>query len=126
MSITIMQSTGTGAIGKMQIIINGEKVAAIAEEESLEIEIPNEVSILKVRRFGVRSNEIEVRDGDVLEIKYKRWHLMLLPLVIVFIIITISFPELSYTSTVLPISVLFLIVAFGPKAYYIQHANIDD
>lgn len=126
MSITIRRSTDTGATGKMQVIINGEKVAAIDEGESLEVEIPNEVSILKVRRFGVRSNEIEVRDGDVLEIKYKRWHLILLPLVIVFIILIISFPELPYTSTILPISVLFLIATFVPKAYYIQHISIED
>lgn len=126
MSITIRRSTDTGATGKMQVIINGEKVAAIDEGESLEVEIPNEVSILKVRRFGVRSNEIEVRDGDVLEIKYKRWHLILLPLVIVFIILIISFPELPYTSTILPISVLFLIATFVPKVYYIQHISIED
>lgn len=124
MSILISRSTGhIGSADKMHIIVNGDKVATINENQSIEIELPNNVSSLKVRQFGVGSKEIEVRDGDVLEIKYKRWHLLLLPFMMAVIFYRMFILE---SSSILPFNILFLFVFYRIKGFYIEHTNIDN
>lgn len=67
--ITVKRSTGwMGSATKMQIIVNRERVATINNNQVLDVELPDDKNNLKVRQFGVSSNEIEVRDGDILEV----------------------------------------------------------
>lgn len=69
MSIKIKRNTGwLGTASKIAIKVNGEKVAKISNNQEMEIEIPDETAQLKVSQTGMRSNEIEVQDGDVVEV----------------------------------------------------------
>ncbi|MDY0236338.1 MAG: hypothetical protein RBR71_09930 [Gudongella sp.] len=121
MSITIRRNTGwIGSASLIQIIVNGEKVAGIMENQNLEVELPDDENSLKVMQFGVRSNKIEVRDRDILEIKYKRWHLMLFPLMVTITFIMSVILYLPYKSTILPVHILFLIIIFVTKGFIIK------
>ena len=69
MSITIKRDTGfTGMGSKVQIKINGEKGASIKYNEQVDIEIPEIEGRLKVTQSGMKSNEIKVKDGDIIKI----------------------------------------------------------
>lgn len=74
MSITVVRRTGLiGTILKMTIKINGERVAKIANGQKLEMSIPNNVVQICVTQSGVKSNTIEVKDGERVQIKSNKW-----------------------------------------------------
>lgn len=74
MSITVVRRTGLiGTILKMTIKINGERVAKIANGQKLEMAIPNNVVQICVTQSGVKSNTIEVKDGERVQIKSNKW-----------------------------------------------------
>lgn len=127
MSIIIRRSTGwAGSASLIQIIVNGEKVAGIMENQSLEVELPDGKINLKAKQFGVKSNEVEVRDGDILEIKRTRWHRMIFPLMIAIQFSIIFIPSLAYRLiTLLFFSVLIIISIFFIKGFNIEIINRD-
>lgn len=121
MSITIKRNTGwEGSSTKMKIIVNGEKVAAINKNQTLEVELYGAENSLKVRQFGMRSNEIEVRDGDILEVKFKGSYKVLFPLIIAITFIMSVILDLPYKSNILPVHILFVIITFVPKGFIIK------
>ena len=125
--ITIKRSTGwIGSPTKMQIIINGAKVGTISNDQTLDVELPSAKNSLKVRQFGVASNEVDVRGGDILEVKYNQWHIMLLPLMIFVSFIMSVILLLPYKSAILPVHILFLIVIFVTKGFNIKKQIVDD
>lgn len=74
MSITVVRRTGLiGTILKMTIKIHGERVAKIANGQKLEMSIPNNVVQICVTQSGVKSNTIEVKDGERVQIKSNKW-----------------------------------------------------
>lgn len=74
MSITVVRRTGLiGTILKMTIKINGERVAKIANDQKLEMAIPNNVVQICATQSGVKSNTIEVKDGERVQIKSNKW-----------------------------------------------------
>ena len=74
MSITVVRRTGLiGTILKMTIKINGERVAKIANGQKFEMSIPNSVVQICVTQSGVKSNTIEVKDGELVQIKSNKW-----------------------------------------------------
>lgn len=75
MTVKIKRNTGwLGIATSIKIILNGEKVAKVSENSQVEVILPDKKSYLKIRHSGVKSNEIEVKDGDVIEIKRRRWY----------------------------------------------------
>ena len=86
MSITIKRDTGLmGTASKVQIKINGEKVASIKYNEQVDIELPEVKTRLKVTQFGVKSNEITVNEGDIIKItttSFNRISMIIMPIVI--------------------------------------------
>ncbi len=96
MSIIINRNTGWNAwfLG-IQIIVNGEKVNTIEENKSMEIDLDNQKALLKVQQFGIESKEIEVKDGDVLEIKSSWWYRRVIPIMIIIQIVSFSFTNLE-------------------------------
>jgi len=57
----------------MTIKINGERVAKIANGQKFEMSIPNSVVQICVTQSGVKSNTIEVKDGELVQIKSNKW-----------------------------------------------------
>ena len=127
MSIIIRRSTGwVGSASLIQIIINEKKAAGIMENQRLEVELPDDKTNLKAKQFGVKGNEIEVRDGDILEIKRTRWHRMIFPLMIAIQFSIIFIPSLAYRLiTLLFFSILIIISIFFIKGFHIEIINRD-
>lgn len=101
MSITIKRNTGwIGYASKIHIKLNGEKVASVMNNQHIDIELPDGKAYLKVTQDGVHSNEIEAKDGDILEIIQTRWYQISFPLFIIVLFLTIVLrnyiPNLKY------------------------------
>ena len=97
MSITIKRDTGfTGMGSKVQIKINGEKVASIKYNEQVDIEIPEIEGRLKVTQSGMKSNEIKVKDGDIIKITTTSFNRISMILMSIVIIVTNFIPNLTY------------------------------
>lgn len=111
MSITISRNTGyAGWYLRIQIIINGEKINTINDNKSVEIELPIEKSYLKVRQFLVKSNEIVVKDGDIVNIKTTWWYRMIIPVMIILQILTVFIIFLDNILITLLFLVVFIII----------------
>ncbi len=97
MSITIKRKTGyIGMLTKIQIKLNDEKVASIENNQQIDIQLPEGKALLKVTQFGTKSNEIEVKDGDIVKITMTKLNLMIVPLMFITIFITNRMPNLKY------------------------------
>lgn len=111
MSVTIKRKTGWFGMGvKIAIKLNNEKVAKIGYDQEIELDIPSKGAQLKVSQQGVKSNELEVKDGDIVEITTLKWGylivflpsiLVLLPIFSVntflrFFVITLLFSSLLF------------------------------
>lgn len=122
MLITVERSTGwMGSATKMQIIVNRERIATIDNNQVLDVELPDVKNNLKVRQFGISSNEIEVKDGDILEVKYKGWYKSLFPLMIAISAI-MRILDLSYKS-ILFLQLLIVIISYAFKGLMIKKEN---
>lgn len=94
MHIRVARNTGWQGSGtSIRILANGEKVLSISHKHEAEIEIHHEKVRLKASQFGARSNEIEVRDGDLINITSTAWNRWSYPVLILFLFFTILLPS---------------------------------
>lgn len=74
MSVTIIRRTGWLGMGaRIAIAVNGEKKARIGFRENLQLSLPTETAVLSVSQFGAKSNSVEVKDGDTVELRTSIW-----------------------------------------------------
>ena len=113
MSITVVRRTGLiGTILKMTIKINGERVAKIANGQKLEMSIPNNVVQICVTQSGVKSNTIEVKDGERVQIKTNKWSNRIYVLYYIIFITGISASNPLYKSIALLVIILLSFILF--------------
>ena len=126
MSITVVRRTGLiGTILKMTIKINGERVAKIANGQKLEMSIPNNVVQICVTQSGVKSNTIEVKDGERVQIKSNKWSNRIYVLTyIIFITGLFTSNSLYKSIALLVILLLGFILLFIVNAF--QLTILDD
>lgn len=77
-----------GWILAMNIIVNGEKVAKATWDKYVEVEIPGDKALLRVTQLGIKSNEIEVKDGDVIQLMPKIWYSVAYSFLLLLILFT--------------------------------------
>ncbi|MBU3129930.1 hypothetical protein LGL55_19540 [Clostridium tagluense] len=110
MSITIKRNTGWQGTGsKIQIKVNGEKADSVMENNSVDIELPEGKAHIKVTQFGIKSNEIVVKEGDIIQITSTRLTRMIFPLILIVQFLTIFIPNLKYRLTIFFILCAFII-----------------
>ena len=113
MSITVVRRTGLiGTILKMTIKINGERVAKIANGQKLKMSIPNSVVQICVTQSGVKSNTIEVKDGERVQIKTNKWSNRIYVLYYIIFITGISASNPLYKSIALLVIILLSFILF--------------
>lgn len=113
MSIIIKRNTGwIGSLTKIQIKLNGEKVASVKVNQQVEVELLNDKAYIKVTQFGTKSNEIEVKDGDILEITTRKWHRIIIPIIIIVSLFKNFIPNSIYQIASLIIVVLAISILF--------------
>lgn len=112
MSITIKRRTGwQGMASRIQIKVNGEKVASISHNQQIDVSFTDEIVHLRVSQFGVKSNEIVVKDGDVVEITPTLWYRRSYQLFVAVMFVTLFIPNYyEYRSIFLIILSLFLLI----------------
>lgn len=122
MSVTIKRKTGlSGLASKMSIKVNGEKVTKIANEEVVDIDIDAESTLLRVTQFGTRSNQIEVKDGDVVEINTTKIYYIIFLFPFISLIVSNSLQDQPYTlNTFLMLFLGMLLILFLFEGYHLK------
>lgn len=122
MAITIKRNTGwMGGATDIQIRLNGEKAARVMENQTVEVELLGDKAYIKATQFGIKSNEIEVKDGDILEITTKRWRKISFYIIIVAFVLTSFILEPTYRIAVfIPLLVLSTINTFLIEGFHIK------
>lgn len=106
------------------VILNGEKLAKVTENSQIAVKLPDERAYLKIRHSGVKSNEIEVRDGDVIEIKKKKWYKWSYPLFMMIIFLSLLFPGLANKIIfIVVIGLIFISSFYFIDGYYLKATN---
>lgn len=73
--IGIKRSTGvSGSFFKSKVYLNGKEVAKIKEGQQIELEIPDGEAKIYIQQFENRSNEVLVKDGQVVEVTNSFWY----------------------------------------------------
>ena len=128
MSITIKRDTGfTGMGSKVQIKINGEKVASIKYNEQVDIEIPEIEGRLKVTQSGMKSNEIKVKDGDIIKITTTSFNRISMILMSIVIIVTNFIPNLTYKLITFTFLIILLVIGLlSIEGFHIQVMTQND
>lgn len=125
MSIIIKRKTGgSGAGSKMSIKVNGEKVKKIAYRQEIELDIQKEPALIEVEQLGVKSNEINVNNGDIVEIKTTKMTYITIFTLFVYIIVS-SFDQMAAYIT--PLRIIFFILLintlFVTKGFQLRIIN---
>lgn len=122
MSVTIKRKTGlSGVASKMSIKVNGEKVTKIANEEVVDIDIDAESTLLRVTQFVTRSNQIEVKDGDVVEINTTKIYYIIFLFPFISLIVSNSLQDQPYTlNTFLMLFLGMLLILFLFEGYHLK------
>ncbi|MDN6731158.1 MAG: hypothetical protein L0L39_03140 [Atopostipes suicloacalis] len=72
--IGIKRSTGiSGSLASTKIYVDNQLAAKIKENQRIDLELPNGEAKIYVSQFGNHSNELVVKDGQVLEITNSFW-----------------------------------------------------
>lgn len=122
MSVTIKRKTGlSGVASKMSIKVNGEKVTKIANEEVVDIDIDAESTLLRVTQFGTRSNQIEVKDGDVVEINTTKIYYIIFLFPFISLFVSNFLKDQPYTlNTFLMLFLGMLLILFLFEGYHLK------
>lgn len=121
MTITIKRkTTWQGSGSNIQIKINRTKTASIANNQHLEVELPQDTAKLKVSQGGIKSNEIDVKSGDIVEIISTGWFQLSFPLFVAIMILTIFIPGLYRLIAILTLSSLLVISLFIINGFHLN------
>lgn len=70
----IKRNTGlSGILGRIKIYVNDKQVATIKPNQQIELDLPADEAKISVSQAGVRSNELVVKEGQVVEISKPSW-----------------------------------------------------
>jgi len=128
MHIRVARNTGwIGSGTSIRILANGEKVLSISHKHEAEIEISHEKVRLKASQFGARSNEIEVRDGDLINITSTPWNRWSYPVLMLLMLFTILLPSTQMKLMVtLPVGGLYIGSMFFMDTYHLKVQSTEE
>src|SRR5699024_7921693 len=82
-----------GSLGRIKIHVNDEQVATIKQNQNIEVELPTDEAKIAVSQAGTRSNELVVKEGQVVEITASlSYHIYLIVFVIAMFIVGLLLP----------------------------------
>ena len=93
--VRIKRNTGIpGSLGSIKIHVDDEQVATIKQNQNIEVELPTDEAKIAVSQAGTRSNELVVREGQVVEITASlSYHIYLIALVIGMFFVGLLLPD---------------------------------
>lgn len=121
MSVTIIRRTGwLGMAARIAIAVNGEKKARIGFRENLQLSLPTETAVLSVSQFGAKSNAVEVKDGDTVELKTSIWTKAVIGILLVYVFMGNVFPSDIYLNGFYVLAILSLFVGLFLNSFYLK------
>jgi len=92
--VRIKRSTGfSGFLARIKIYVDDEQVATIKQNQQIEVELPTDEAIISVSQAGVNSNELVVKEGQVVEITNSSWwHISFISLIIAMFFMGLLLP----------------------------------
>lgn len=125
MSIKVIRKTGWNGMGMfIDIKINGKKVARVIEKGESIIGLYEDSAKLQVTQLGLRSSEIEVKKGDIIEIQSTKWYRFSPLLFWILMIGTFMFTDMSQVTLIVAVfGVLTIISMFLFKSFKLNITN---
>lgn len=125
MSVTIKRNTGWSGSGSRAVIkLNGKKVAEVSEKQEVRIDIPNEKVKLRISLMGIKSSELEVKDGEIIEITPTRWYKNLNKIILILILLSAFvsglFPSVRKSIFIMTLWILLLISLFLIDGFHLS------
>lgn len=126
MSVTIKRRTGwLGSFSNVTILLNGEKVAKIADYQVLELSIQNKNADLQVTQYGFKSNKISVTEGNTVEITATKSSYILYYTIVLFILLLSVSTMLNVIPlTTYSVSLLFGFLLFISSFFFVKMHNL--
>jgi hypothetical protein len=104
--------------------LNGENLAGVNNNQSVDVEIPAGETHLRVTQFGIKSNLIRVKDGDIIRITSTRWLRMSFPLMVTIYFLTMFLSNLTYRPTT--IFVFGVLIVIRTIFFNVLHLNVSE
>ena len=123
MSIKVIRKTNVIGMGSpIHIKLNGKKIEKIEAEERLEIEMTDSHANLSVSQTGTKSNQLEVRNGDTIEITSTNWAVIVraLPAIVILLVSFLSDNTNHVLLSAIIAVALVIISTFLFNAYHIK------
>lgn len=127
MNVTIKRKTGwLGLVSRIIIKVNGKKVAKIRSSQEVNLNLQNDSAYLTVTQFGSKSNEIEITDGDTVEITSTIWSYIFYYSMLTFVLImnisaySTSITFTMYTTFLVFGFILFMVSFFLVNTYHLK------
>lgn len=113
-----------GMAVRLAVKVNGEKIAKISHQESLQLNLKEKDALLRVSQLGTISNEIKVTDGDVIEVKMSNWSYLFVFLLFFNILLSSLNIHSGYQIAVMAIVViLWLLTLFVLNGFRLRKIN---
>ena len=128
MSIKVIRKTGWNGMGMfIDIKINGKKAARVIEKGESIIGLSKDSAKLQVTQLGLRSNEIEVKKGDIIEIQSTKWYRFSPLLFWILMIGTFIFTDMRQITLIVAVfGVLTIISMFLFKSFKLNIINREE
>lgn len=115
MTIQVHRKTGwVGMFGNIQLLVNGEKNKKISNNETIDMYLPEEDATIQASTFGMKSNPIEVKDGDQLLLKSTFWGLYGFTFMIILVLINPFIQNMFLSGFSLFYAIIMFITVFIP------------
>jgi len=119
--VRIKRNTGIlGAGSRIKIYVNDEKAATVKQNKQVELKLPASQAKVSVSQLGVHSNEVIVKEGQVVEITTRsRTYISL-----IFFLILLASANVFFTSPYNIIVPIILIVMYLGIYKFIDGFNL--
>lgn len=123
MSVKIERDTGWIGMGsRFTLVVNGEKREKIKYNETINLSIEEPEVTLRATQFGVKTNEVTVRDYDHVRITSTRWSKMSYASLIILLLFVNLIDNILILLVAFILSIALFISIFMPEKHYrIEH-----
>ncbi len=125
MSVKVERDTGWLGMGsRFTLVVDGEKTAKIKYNETIDLMIDEPVVTLIATQFGVKTNQVTVKDNDYVKITATSWSTVSFAglIILLFVINLINNPLILFGLFILSIA-LFISIFIPEKHYRIEHVE---
>lgn len=125
MSVKVERDTGWLGMGsRFTLVVDGEKTAKIKYNETIDLMIDEPVVTLLATQFGVKTNQVTVKDNDYVKITATSWSTVSFAglIILLFVINLINNPLILFGLFILSIA-LFISIFIPEKHYRIEHVE---